>query len=126
MGRLRPKLGVSPILDRAAPTRSDIETRCKRVDGNRFTAVVYRDGDAKARCKIMLGGMMGNGIAFSHSDQASDNSMNESLSVVVDDQGMFLRALGFGHMGSAREQKLTFEGASEYYWSMLIEPLQRR
>lgn len=103
-----------------------IETAFKRVDGNRFTAVVYCDGDAKARCKIMLGGMLGDGITFSHNDRASDNSMNESLSVVVDDHGMFLRALGFGHMGSARDQHLTFEGASEYYWNMLIDPLQRR
>ncbi|MEH6721401.1 MAG: TIR domain-containing protein, partial [Aurantimonas endophytica] len=48
-------------LDELQARNPGIETRYKRVDGNRFTAVVYRDGDAKARCKIMLGGMMGNG-----------------------------------------------------------------
>ena len=31
------------------------------MDANRFTAVVYRDGKARARCKIGLGGMMGTG-----------------------------------------------------------------
>jgi len=103
-----------------------VETTFKRIDGNHFTAVVYRDGDAKARCKIMLGGMLGNGIAFSYNDRGYDNGMNESLSVVVDDHGMFLRALGLGHMGSARDQQLTFEGASEYYWDMLVGPLQSR
>lgn len=50
--------------------------------------------------------------------------MNESLSVVVDDHGMFLRALRFGHIGSARGQNLTPEGASEYYWDMLVGPMQ--
>ncbi|WAP70056.1 toll/interleukin-1 receptor domain-containing protein [Jiella pelagia] len=103
-----------------------IETTYKRVDGNHFTAVIYRDGDAKARCKISLGGMFGNGIAFSYNDRGNDNGMNENLSVVVDDHGMFLRALGFGHMGSAKDQNLTSEGASEYYWDMLVGPLQSR
>lgn len=74
----------------------------------------------------MLGGMLGNGIAFSYNDMGYDNGMNESLSVVVDDQGMFLRALGFGHRRSARDQNLTPEGASEYYWDMLVGPLQSR
>ena len=101
-----------------------IETTYKRIDGNHFTAVVYRDGDAKARCRISLGGMLGDGIAFSYNDRGHDNSMNENLSVVADDHGMFLRALGFGHMGSSRDQNLTPEGASEYYWEMLVGPLQ--
>lgn len=105
-----------------------IETAYRRLDANRFTAVVYRNGRAEARCKISLGGMFGNGISFSYSDQASDNSSNENLTVEADDQGLFLKALGMATLGGRgdSDRHLTFEGAAELYWALLIEPLQRR
>lgn len=102
----------------------DIETSFRRIDANRFTGVIYRNGEAVARCRIMLGGMIGRGISFSYNDQASDNSMNESMSVESDDQGLYLKALGFGRIASDGDRHLTFEGAAEYYWSLLVEPLQ--
>lgn len=103
-----------------------IETSFRRVDANRFTAVIYRAGKAVARCKIMLGGMFGRGITYSSDDRASDGSCNESLSVEADEQALFLKALGMSHITREHaSQHLSFEGASEYYWAMLIEPLQR-
>lgn len=102
-----------------------IETTFKRVDANRFTAVVYRDGKARARCKIGLGGMMGTGIYYASNDQAPDNTMNDGLSVVDDDQGLYLNPLmGPARFGSGGKQHLTFEGSAEYFWEMLIAPLQ--
>jgi len=101
----------------------DIQTTFRQIDANRFTAVIYQKGKAVSRCKIALGGMFGAGISFSYSDQASDNSLNESLSVKADDQGLYLEALGFA--GPHEKKHLTFEGGSEYYWAMLVEPLQR-
>lgn len=109
-------------------TRNDgIETSFRRLYANRFTAVVYRNGEAMACCKIMLGGMLGNGISYASNDRAADNSMNENMSVVSDDQGLYLNPMGMTHFGWGRrqDQHLTFEGAAEYYWAMLIEPLQR-
>lgn len=101
-----------------------IATNFRRIDNNRFTAVIYRDGKAVARCKIMLGGMLGRGITYSANDQASDNSCNENLSVDCDDQSMFLKPMGMAmHMGQ-RDAHLSPEGAAEYYWSMLMQPLQ--
>ena len=82
-----------------------------------------------ARCSITLGGLLGNGITYSSSDQVRDNSFSESLSVENDDQAMFLTAMGMGvfanQAGSHQvSPHLTPEGAAEYYWSMLMQPLQ--
>lgn len=101
-----------------------ITSKFRRIDNNRFTAVIYRDGTAVSRCKIMLSGMFGNGISYSSNDQASDNSCNEYLSVDNDDQNLFLKPMGMAaHMGQS-EAHLTPEGAAEYYWSLLIQPMQ--
>jgi hypothetical protein len=93
--------------------------RFKRVDGSRFTAAVYRDGVALARCQIRLGGGFGNGISFSYSDNLADNSMNDNLSVEIGEQAIYLRPLSI-----RRESHLSFEGAAEYYWGLFIQPLQ--
>jgi len=103
---------------------NEIETTFRQVDANRFTAVIYRNGKAISRCKIVLGGMFGHGINYSHNDQGSDNSLNESLSVEADDQSMYLKAFGWASTQGRKDRHLTFEGAAEYYWSMLMEPLQ--
>lgn len=102
----------------------EIETAYRRIDNDRFSAVIYQNGKAVSRCKITLGSMFGRGISFSYNDQAADGSMNESLSVEMNDNRLYLKALG---MASRRldERLLTPEGAAEYYWSLLIEPLQR-
>jgi hypothetical protein len=100
-----------------------LTTRFRRIDSTRFTAVIYRSGAAVARCKIMLGGMFGRGITYSSNDQAGDNSCNESLSVEHDDLNLYLKPMGIAHTGQ-REAHLSPEGAAEYYWSMLMAPLQ--
>ena len=101
-----------------------ITTRFRRIDSNRFTAVIYRDGNAVSRCKIMLGGMFGRGITYAADDQASDGSCNESLSVEHDDQNMFLSTLHMQMHMERPEPHMTFEGAAEYYWALLVQPLQ--
>lgn len=103
-----------------------IETTFRKIDRNRFTAVVYRNGSAVARCRVALGGSFGKGITYVADDSASEGTMNEMLSVETDARGIYLSPLGMHHYGSGRDQKLSPEGASEYYWSMLIEPLQTR
>jgi hypothetical protein len=105
-----------------------IETRFRRIDANRFTAVAYRDGEAIARCSIVLGSGSGfiSGISYSNNDSASTTSFNENLSVENDDQAIFLKALGMSMLRRGEEKsKLTPEGGAEFYWDMFIEPLQR-
>lgn len=102
----------------------DIETSFRKLDANRFTGVVYRGGVAVARCKIVLGGIFGRGISYSDSDNSDDTSFNDAMSVETDEQGIYLKPMGFGRM-SGSEHHLTFEGAAEYFWARLVEPLQR-
>jgi hypothetical protein len=102
-----------------------VEGRFRRVDADRFTAVAYRDGKAVCQCTVFLGGLMGKGIAYAYGISNGSNTLNESLSVGVDDQSMFLKSIGMSNFGRSGEGKLTLEGAAEGYWSMFIEPLQR-
>ena len=56
-------------------------------------------------------------------DNPADNSFNESISVEVGEQTLFLRSLGM-QMRHTNDQ-LSPEGAAEYYWGLLIEPLEK-
>lgn len=56
------------------------------------------------------------------------NSYNEQLTVEADDQTLFFKPGGMRMWMTGRQNQnphLTFDGAAEYYWEMLIEPLQR-
>jgi hypothetical protein len=112
---------LSELSDRHA----SIETHYRRLDADRFTAVIYKGGKSVARCKIALGGMFGRGISFSYNDQANDGSLNENLTVNVSEEQLCLQTLGMASRGQTKDQSLSPNGAAEYYWSLLIEPLQR-
>ncbi len=67
------------------------------------------------------------GITFVYGDSSSANSFNECLNIDATDQTLFLRPMGIswsGGVGGDKKQ-LTFEGSAEYYWEMLLAPLQR-
>lgn len=115
-------------LEELEKRHGDLQTRFKRIDARTFTAAIYQNGRAVARCGIRLGGSrgFGDGITFSHDDNASANSFNESLSIEAAEQALFLRPLGMGGgWGGEKKSQLTFDGAAEYYWEMLMTPLQR-
>jgi len=101
-----------------------IEGRFKRLDSTHFTAVIYESGAARCQCTISLGGHFGRGISYSNTVGGSGNSFNEMLSVEHDEQHLYLKPMGIWSMGGERETQLSAEGAAEYFWSMLIEPLQ--
>lgn len=100
-----------------------INTDFHRIDGSTFTAAIYRDGKKISECSIHSGsgGFGMNGIAFSFNAGSRGQSMNESLTVAADDQGMYFTSLGFHHSGS---KQLSPEGGAEVFWQMLIERLQ--
>lgn len=118
----------SNSLDELATRNQAIEGDFRRIDANRFIAVVYRNGNSVARCTVFTGGsFFGNGIAYAATETTDSNSCNETLRVEADDQMLYLTSMGIAHMGGRdeRDPKLSQEGAAELYWSMLIEPLQR-
>ena len=104
----------------------DIRANFRSVDANRFTAVVYRNGKKASACTVSMGGMLGD-ILYSNTENARDNSCNESLSVAADDQELHLKAMGMSmiYKGGGDKEKLSMEGGAELFWSLLIEPLQR-
>ena len=111
-----------------AARNADIACSVRRVDAVRFTASAYRDGKAVARCTTFMGGdrYFSSGIAYVQGETTESNSYNESLSVEADDQALYFRAVGMASFGRDREQKLSFEGAAEFYWDLFIRPLQQR
>lgn len=103
----------------------EVGIRFRRVDSNQFTAAIYINGDLASACRIWTAGRQTfGGIAYSSSDRGYDNSINESLSVDEDGYSLFLKPMGLFSRSDASE-KLTNEGGAEYYWSKLLEPLQR-
>jgi len=107
-----------------------VEGRFKRIDAHSFTAVIYRNGKEESRCAIRHGGShgFGNGITYSADTRGMGNSFNEQLTVDADEQSLFLKPGGMRRWMTGRQnqpQHLTFDGAAEYYWEMLMEPLQR-
>lgn len=106
---------------------SDIEGSFRRKAVDVFSAVVYRNGKAEARCSIRLGerhSMLG-GITYSHNDDGVGNSYNEALHVEKGEQELFLKAMGIGRLGGGKLDHLSQEGGAEYFWSLFVEPLQR-
>jgi hypothetical protein len=99
-----------------------IETNFRRIDANRFTAMVYKNGKSISRCTIFMGDRFASGgIAYVAGETTESNSYNECLTIQADDQSLYLRGMGMAHGDS---KNLSQEGAAEFYWSMLIERLQ--
>jgi TIR domain len=104
-----------------------IETRYRPLDAARFTAVVYRDGKAVARCTIWMDGgrRFTGGIGYVANDSGDTNGLNESLTVETDGREAYLKPLGMAFIG--REPpggKLSTEGAAEYLWSLFLGRIQ--
>lgn len=110
-------------LDELQKRNPQITTKFKRLDANSFSASIYVNGDRVAVCSVVSGGISGlggNSIRYSSSPDAPRNSWNEQLS--VGDDGYTLHLTGGFMQGD--NSRLTYEGAAELYWSMLVRPLQ--
>jgi hypothetical protein len=70
-----------------------------------------------------MAGIDGDRIGYSNQISSSKNSLNESLSVTDDGYKFFLKSSGFAQDGEP-VKNLTYEGALEMYWQMLIRNLQ--
>jgi len=96
----------------------------RRIDANRFSANIYKDGHDVAKAAVFTGGQMGAGIYYSHGDSFGGGSYNEALTVNTDDQSMYLKTFGMA-FHTRQDQKLSQEGGAETLWGLLIAPLQR-
>jgi hypothetical protein len=102
-----------------------LECKFKKIDANHFCAYIYEKGQQKSQCKIWLDAQYGAGFHLNFSRDASpvDNSFNESMSIVDDGYSLFLQPIGMAHLAGSNQQ-LSFEGAAEYFWEMLLQYLQ--
>lgn len=111
-------------LDELGSRNEGIEGRFKKIDASQFSAVIYERGKMQAQCTIRLGGPFGHGISYSNSVGGRGNSWNDTLSIEHDEQHQFLRTTGMTMTGD-RDRQLSYEGAAEHFWSMLIAPLRQ-
>lgn len=104
----------------------NIETDFRRIDANRFTSAIYKDGAEASSCEIRFNGRGSiiSGIAFSHGDSLNGTGFNEMLSTHDDGYNLYLKPLGLNMLRSNENQQLSFEGAAEAFWEMFIQSLQ--
>lgn len=107
----------------------EISTNFRRTDANNFTSRIYKQGRLVSQCHVWFGSMMGGGysnIFYSNSANGGSSGYNESLSV-FDNGNMLMLKAAMRRTTGGRDtvSELSAEGAAEYYWSKLIEWLQR-
>ncbi len=111
---------LAELEQRNAPT---IETQFKRVDAERFTAIIYKQGKVASQCGIRLeNSRFGGGILYSSDPNSS--GYNENFSVADNGTSMFLTSSGMA-ISSSRDGEYSPQGMAEALWTMLIQPLQR-
>ena len=102
---------------------AEIKTRFKRVSSDRLTAYIYRNGESISECCIRHSSSFGRQITYS-STASSDDSYNDALSIDDDGHILQLRPAGFS-LGQQNKGPFSQQGAAEYFWSILMERLQR-
>lgn len=103
-----------------------IKARFKRHGESSFTASIYDNGVRVSQCAVSYGNRRfgEKGIIYSNSGEPNSNSFNEMLSVTDDGYSLQLKSLGMRMTSTGRDTMLSRQGAAEYYWTLLIEPLQ--
>lgn len=114
-------------LDELASRNPGIQTRFHPIDGERFSALAYRDGKTVAECSIGMGsfGRGSTTLTFSYQANASRSTSNEMMSIEADSYAMFFKPLMMQSFSGHQDKQLSKQGAAEYYWGMFIENLQR-
>lgn len=113
-------------LEELAARNVELEYRFRREGDGEFTAAVYQAGKKKSSCRIWLPGReaFGGDVAYSQGDERQRTSFNDSMRVANDGYSLGFQPLGLSRMGQQSDEFLTPHGAAEYFWSVLISPLQ--
>ena len=102
----------------------ELDQSFRRIDATRFTATAYVNGKKVCQGSASIsGGMLGqDGIEYVMTDDPAYGGMNEAVFVKADGQMLYFEPLG---MQSGDREKLTFQGAAEFFWDLFIRPLQQ-
>lgn len=114
-------------LEEVASRNTGIQVRFQPNGSDAFSAFIYRDGKAVSECSVWLGGLGGRSqaVSFSFNANSAKGSFNEMVTVDSDSQSMYFKPLGMQHFHAQQNAQLSEQGASEYFWGMFIERLQR-
>ena len=112
-------------LDELTKRNQIIDTRFKRTSETEFTAAVYMDGDKKTSCRVWLpnGNSLGGDIAYS-TGKTNPWGINEFMNIDEDGYKLGLQPMGIYNQGNKPNKLLTKQGAAEYFWNVLLSPLQ--
>lgn len=100
-----------------------VEVSFQRIDARKFESIVYVGGQEKSRCRIWLGGTLSTNQIFYSTVQFGDG-YNESMSIADDGYTLYVSPMGMPMFGQQSDQRLTYEGAAEYLWSLFILALR--
>ena len=111
-------------LDELKRRNPEIEVSSRQIDANSFEAAIFVSGKKRCACGIWIGSKGFGDILYNYSG-VSKNSFNESMSMQDDGYTLSFKPLGFAHLGSDSQGFLNYQGVAEYFWEMLIQPLQQ-
>jgi len=115
----------SNSLDELKQRNPDTEVDFRRVDANSLEAAIYVSGKRRCVCGIWIGGRNSGGDILYSLSGLSRSSFNESMSIQDDGYALGFKPLGFAHLRRDSQALLNYEGVAEYFWEMLIQPLQQ-
>ena len=116
---------VRNSLEELDARHEDVGTRFRKIDADRFTGTIYRNGAVLGGFTIFCGNGHMDGILFSGRPDAGTNSWNESFHVVEGETGLAMRPMGMSFHARTKEANLTPLGTAEFLWELIMEPLQR-
>ncbi len=115
-------------MDELSKRNPEVQHNFRRIDANRFTAIIYRNGQAVSECTVFLGGQGFSSKNIGYSDRADGNTqtLNSALSVESDEQKLYLQPSWNTIYSSTQTHPVfSYEGGAEYLWEQLVGPLQR-
>ncbi|MBH2020489.1 MAG: toll/interleukin-1 receptor domain-containing protein [Burkholderiales bacterium] len=102
----------------------EISTDFTRVDAKGFEAKIYVDGKRRSQCGIWYAGERWAGDITYSSSGVTPGSYNDSIHLEDDGYSIYFKPLGMSFRRGQNRERLDQRGVAEYFWDMLIEPLQ--
>ncbi len=107
-----------------------ISVRRVRIDAQAFAVRVFVNGKELAGGSVFIGGgsFARDQICFNYDPSAPRNSMNEWVTVEIEENRLVLRSSGMINMVSNNGRDRTFdaEGAANFLWDAIVQQLQSR
>jgi len=114
-------------LEAAGGEDARIETDFTSVSDTEFRAELFLDGRSKCRCRVWLGGMMGdNNICYAEGGTAG-NACNEIIGMADGGDLLFTAIMAMGFSGGDYgfdTKRMTAEDAAGYLWHRFVAPLR--